>query len=59
MATLTLGTAHISPRDNLLVLRFMNTGSFLVGEQLFSNSRLGWNAALRFCRERNLRVLEA
>jgi hypothetical protein len=59
MTSLTLGTAKITTRDGLIVVKWMNTGSFLVGEQLFGNHRLGANAAMKFCRERGLRVLEA
>ena len=55
--TLTLGTAKITSRNGLVILNYMNTGSFLVGEQTFGDSREGWNAALRFCRENGLRVL--
>lgn len=57
MTKLTLGTAQITSRPGLVTVRYMNIGSFLVGEQTFGDSRLGWNAALRFCRENGLRVL--
>ena len=57
MTALTLGTAKITSRNGLVILNYMNTGSFLVGEQTFGDSREGWNAALRFCRENGLRVL--
>jgi len=52
--TLTLGTAKITRRDGLFILNWMNQGSFLIGEQMFGNI----NPALRFCRERGLRVIE-
>jgi len=51
--TLTLGTAKITRRDGLFILNWMNQSSFLVGEQMFGNI----NPALRFCRERGLRVI--
>jgi len=51
--TLTLGTAKITRRDGLFILNWMNQGSFLIGEQMFGNI----NPALRFCRERGLRVI--
>ena len=53
---MTLGTAQITSRPGQVTVRYMNSGSFLVGEQTFGDSREGWNAALRFCRERGLRV---
>jgi hypothetical protein len=54
--SLQLGTAKIAQTANgLIVLTYMNHGSFLVGEQTFGNI----NPALRFCRERGLRVIEA
>jgi hypothetical protein len=59
MTSLTLGTAKITTRDGLIVVNWMNSGSFLVGEQLFGNHRTGATAAFRFCRERGLRVIEA
>lgn len=49
---LTLGTAKITRTDAGFELRFMNIGSFLIGEQFFGN----FQAALRFCRERRLSV---
>lgn len=55
---LTLGTASILSQGDLIVVRWMGLGSFLVGEQLFGNGRAGANAALRFIRERGLRVVE-
>ena len=58
MTSLTLGTAKIANRDGMIVVNWMNAGSFIVGEQLFENHRAGANAALRFCRERGLRVIE-
>jgi hypothetical protein len=55
MAKLTLGTARITETANgAFILNWMNHGSFLVGEQIFGNI----NPALRFCRERDLRVIE-
>ena len=54
--TLTLGTAKITERGPQIELEYMNIGSFLIGRQIFGNHRLGWNAALRFCRERGLQI---
>lgn len=52
---LTLGTAKLSQAaSGAVTVNFMTHGSFLVGEQFFGNI----NPALRFCRERNLRVIE-
>ncbi len=59
MTNLTLGTAKITTRDDLIVVNFMGHGNFTVGEQLFGNHRLGANAAMKFCRDRGLRVLAA
>jgi hypothetical protein len=57
---LTLGTAKITrTAAGQITLTYMNHGSFLLGEQLFGDHGKGWNAALRFCRERGLRVVEA
>lgn len=53
---MTNGTAQITQTDDMITLNYMTQGSFLVGTQVFGNSRQGWNAALRFCRERGLRV---
>lgn len=53
--TLTLGTAKITKlQDGSFRLSYMNHSSFLVGEQVYGNI----NPALRFCRERSLRVIE-
>lgn len=54
---MTLGTAKIEAAAGTITLRFMAVGSFLVGEQTFGDTRQGWNAALRFCRERGLQVV--
>lgn len=54
---LTLGTAQIIESGDHITLEYMNIGSFLIGRQMFGNHRLGWNAALRFCRERGLQVI--
>lgn len=52
---LTLGTAKITrTKSGMFTLNWMNHGSFLVGEQTFSNI----NLALTFCRKRDLRVIE-
>jgi hypothetical protein len=52
---LTLGTASVTTTaDRFFMVRWMNEGSFLVGEQIFSQA----SAALRFVRERGLRVIE-
>ncbi len=58
---LTLGTAQITQNEALgtITVRYMNMGSFLVGLQVFGNSRQGANAALKFCRLNALRVIEA
>jgi hypothetical protein len=58
MTKLTLNTATITSHGDTILVRFMNAGSFLVGEQTFGNSREGANAALRFVRERGFRVVE-
>lgn len=50
---LTLGTAKIAEAAGLVTVNWMDSGSFLVGEQHFGN----WNAALRFIRLRGLRVV--
>ncbi len=55
--SLTLGTAKLSTCDDLIVVNWMGHGSCLVGEMTFGNSRAGANAALRFIRERGLRVI--
>lgn len=52
--TLTLGTAKVLTTADGFLVQFMNTGSFLIGEQIYGHA----GAALRFCRERNLRVIE-
>lgn len=56
---LTPGTAQITENDveGTITVQFMSAGSFLVGEQMFGNSRQGATAALRFCRTNALRVL--
>jgi hypothetical protein len=50
-----LGTAKITTRNGLHIVRYMNIGSFLEGEQIFGNRA----AALRFCQERGLKVENA
>ena len=59
MTNLTLGTAQLTQNDEqgTITVRYMNMGSFVVGEQMFGNSRQGANAALRFCRMNALRVV--
>jgi hypothetical protein len=47
-----LGTANLKKEGSLWVLKYCNYGSFLIGTQLFQNI----NDALRFCRERDLKV---
>lgn len=57
---MALGTAKITRTNNgLITLSYVGHGSFLVGHQTFGDQRHGWNAALRFCRENSLRVVEA
>lgn len=58
---LTLGTAALTQNDEqgTITVRYMTMGSFIVGQQVFGNSRQGAIAALRFCRERALKVIEA
>ncbi len=58
MTNLTLGTAKIIASGDFITVTYMNSGSFIVGEQTFGNQRIGATAALRFCRERGLRVIE-
>lgn len=48
----TLGTANVTNRNGLWIVTYTNIGSFLKGEQMFG----GINPALRFCRERKLKV---
>lgn len=50
---LTIGTAQITITGNGIFLRYMNTGSFLVGERDFSTE----TEAREFCRVRSLRVV--
>ncbi len=54
---LTLGTAKIEEANGIVTVSWMDIGSFLIGEQHFGNSREGYTAALRFIRQRGLRVL--
>lgn len=52
---LTLGTAAVTKLETgAFEVRWMNIGSFLVGEQTFGSI----NHALRFVRERGLRCIE-
>jgi hypothetical protein len=52
---MTLGTANITKSAiGIFVVDFVRHGSFCQGEQFFGNI----NQALRFCRERGLRVIE-
>jgi hypothetical protein len=54
---LTLGTAEITEiteTNGAVFVRFMRQGSFLLGEQTFQNRQ----AALRFCRDRGLRIVK-
>lgn len=54
MNHLTLGTGKILKiKDGCYLLRYMNHGSFLVGERLYNDPKF----AVEFCRERGLRVL--
>lgn len=54
MTQLTLGTAQIEPVLNGgFLLRYMNSGSFLVGERFYGREE----DAREFCRERKLRVV--
>ncbi len=50
---MTIGTAKIIETAGLIIVRYMNRTSFLVGEQTFGHR----GAALEFCRDRGLRVL--
>jgi hypothetical protein len=55
MTKLTLGTAQITIRSNgAASLRYMNTGSFLVGER----DCLSEQEARDFCRTRSIRIIE-
>lgn len=56
--SLTLGTAKIIASGEIITVTYMNEGSFLVGEQVFGNQKAGATAAMRFCHERGLRVIE-
>lgn len=51
--TLTIGTAQITVTGSGVLLRYMNIGSFLLGEQSFATEA----QAIEFCRIRSLRVL--
>ncbi len=53
MNTLTLGTAQITRTGNGYSLRYMNVGSFLVGERDFATEA----TAREFCRTRGLRII--
>lgn len=48
----TPGTAHLTPAPGGYLLRYLNIGNWRECEQHFANI----NQALRFCRERGLRV---
>lgn len=52
-----LGTAKITQANGTTTVEFMGHGSFLVGRQIFGDCNKGFNAALRFCRERSLSVI--
>ena len=52
-----LGTAKITHRNGLVIVEYMNQGSFRRGEQMFGDSNKGWNAAFRFCRTHALSVI--
>jgi hypothetical protein len=54
------GTATITHNEALGIytLRFKTLTRDFIGQQLFGNSNDGFRAALRFCRERNLQVME-
>ena len=58
---LTLGTATLTQNEaaGTITVRYMDMGSFIVGQRVFGNSRQGANAALKFCRMKALRVIEA
>lgn len=53
MTKLTLGTAQILKVNGQFILKYMNHGSFLVGERDYATEA----AAREFCRERGLRVI--
>lgn len=59
MSSLTLGTAQITICRALgtITVRYMNEGSFLIGEQTYGATTIGEAAAISFCRTRSLRVL--
>jgi hypothetical protein len=54
MNKLTLGTGQITKiKDGCFLLRYMNHGSFIVGERTYNDPK--W--AIEFCRERGIRVV--
>jgi hypothetical protein len=50
---LKIGTAKIITQANFTLVEYVNRTSFLRGEQMF----LTQNEAVRFCRDRGLRVV--
>lgn len=50
---LTIGTAQLTITGTGVFLRYMNTGSFLVGERDFATE----TEAREFCRARGVRVI--
>ena len=51
---LTLGTARITAQPNYILLEYMNGGSFLIAERIYSTI----SDALTFCAERKICVIE-
>lgn len=54
---LTNGTAKITEANGQIIVSFIRSTSFSVGQQIFGNGHRGFNAALRFIRENNLRFV--
>ncbi len=54
MRKLTLATARITAQPKYWLLEFMTSGSFLIGERIYSTLE----EAQQFCSERRLRVIE-
>lgn len=52
-----LGTAKITTANGQITVEYLGHGSFLLGRQTFGDCNKGFNAALRFCRERGLSVV--
>lgn len=52
-----LGTAKIARQNGLIVLTYVNTGSFLVGERTYTDAAWAMAEVVEFCRSRGLKVV--